>query len=138
MSKRRFRLYAEFASGGNLATAVRPYNHIWLPRVPSRNYIPESFVWYILKALATALLLLQNGTLGDEPIADWKPIMHLDMHNPNILLDVQTKKRKRPTDDASDSASDSASADPAKRQKVGSSSDKHKVGTEILLITTTC
>lgn len=132
MSARRFRLYADFASGGNLFDALWPYHLRWnkvehkesLPQV----HVPEAFIWYIVKALATALLLLQNGTLGNDKSADWKPIMHLDMQTSNVLLDVRAKKRASSTDDDSETAP----AGPNKRQKVVSTSDTHEVSTDIL------
>ena len=120
MSERRFRLYADFASGGDLCNAVMPYHQRWNgidgERVDSEAHIPEAFIWYIMKALATAILFLQQGTIqGDEAVADWKQIMHLDMQPANILLDLQTKKRKSPDDEATDQAI----AGPSKRQNTG-------------------
>jgi hypothetical protein len=45
-------------------------------------------MWYIIRSLATACLLLQTGTTEDDPIEGWKPITHLDLQLPNVLLDV--------------------------------------------------
>jgi hypothetical protein len=85
-------------------------------RVDSEQCLPEAFVWYVIKALATAILFLQQGTTqGDVAVAGWKPIMHLDMQPPNVLLDLQAKKRKS----LDDEVTDAVIAGPSKRQKSG-------------------
>ncbi|KAJ8105784.1 hypothetical protein OPT61_g9972 [Boeremia exigua] len=117
MWKRRFRLYTDFASGGDLANAMDPYDRKWSRikphRIGTQDCIPEAFIWYTIKALATSFLALETGTLGTGTVKGWKAIVHLDVQTPNILLDVQSKKRKAPADEATDPAE----AGPSKRPK---------------------
>ncbi|KAI4682520.1 hypothetical protein J4E81_009594 [Alternaria sp. BMP 2799] len=53
-------------------------------------FVPEGFVWYTIKALATACLVLREGTTDDTQVDGWRPITHLDLQLPNILLNVYT------------------------------------------------
>lgn len=119
MGQCRYRLYTDFASGGNIAEAMMPYHERWdgieMSRVPTERFLPEAFIWHTIKALATACLLLETGTLGDTPVDDWKPIFHLDFQTPNILLDVQSKKRKAPAEEEPEAIPPSAG--PIKRLK---------------------
>ncbi|KAI4635872.1 hypothetical protein J4E83_000826 [Alternaria metachromatica] len=55
-------------------------------------FVPEGFVWYTIKALATACLVLREGTIDDTPVDGWRPITHLDLQLPNILLNVYTPR----------------------------------------------
>lgn len=43
----------------------------------------------MIRALASACLVLQNGTIAEERIANWKLITHLDLHLGNVLLDIK-------------------------------------------------
>jgi serine/threonine protein kinase len=52
------------------------------------DYISEGFIWYVMKSLANACLLLQRGTLSDNAVNAWKPITHLDLQPANVLLDT--------------------------------------------------
>ncbi|KAJ4993304.1 hypothetical protein SVAN01_01279 [Stagonosporopsis vannaccii] len=117
MEQRRFRLYANFAAGGNLTAAMMPYDRRWEKikpeHVPVQRHLPEAFIWHFIKALATACLVLETGTLGDAPVDNWKPVFHLDFQTPNILLDLQAKKRKAPAD----GESQHTPADPGKTLK---------------------
>lgn len=120
MSKRRYRLYTDYASGGDMNGAMwSSYHGIWEDIDPDNaataECLPEAFIWYTIKALATACLLLQNGTTGDDVVKGWRPIMHLDFQYPNILLDIQDKKRKAPAD----ADADAAQPGPSKRPKRG-------------------
>ena len=127
MSKRRFRLYLDYASGGNLQKAMGLYNDKWFgigfDDASPQDVLPEAFIWQTIKALATACLFLQNGTTSDKAVTDWKPIMHLDFQLPNILLDVQKKKRKS----AEDESGDAPPVGPSKRRKGADLSIKAKV-----------
>jgi hypothetical protein len=88
MRQRRYRTYLEHHEAGNLYNAMSDhYDDITSQR------LPEAFIWYMVKALATACLVLQTGTTADEPVKAWKPITHLDLVLGNVFLGL--KKRKR-------------------------------------------
>lgn len=53
-------------------------------------FMPEGFFWYTIKALATACLVLREGAIGGTPVDGCRPIPHLDLQLPNVLLDVYT------------------------------------------------
>jgi hypothetical protein len=60
--------------------------------------LPEIFIWYMVKALASACTVLQLDRVpqADEeydPLPGWKPIMHLDMGAANVLLKLSIKDR---------------------------------------------
>lgn len=122
MSKRRFRLYLDFASGGTIGKAMQMYDHRWekvkrhktYDKIERTKHLPEAFIWHTIKALAISTLALESGTLNDEPIADWRPIMHLDFQTPNVLLDVQGKKRKLSNNDVPNPAH----VGPSKKAKI--------------------
>lgn len=120
-SKRRFRLYLDFASGGSIGPTVEKYDKRWndiaSDKIDTEKCLPEAFIWYTIKALATACLALENSTLGNDPVGDWKPIMHLDFQTPNILLDVQSKKRKHADDSTADPPNTSEPSEPGPRAK---------------------
>lgn len=61
--------------------------------------------------------------MGDDAIADWKPIMHLDFQTPNILLDVQSKKRKTPDDESAEPSE----AGPSKKPSTEKTKNRNKV-----------
>ncbi|KAF3046961.1 hypothetical protein E8E12_009541 [Didymella heteroderae] len=82
-------------------------------KIATTRHLPEAFIWHAIKALAVSLLALETGTLNDDPVPDWKPIVHLDFQTPNILLDIQGKKRKVSNDDVSDPAEKAKTADDA-------------------------
>jgi hypothetical protein len=89
MSLRKYRTYLNFYEGGDLRKAMETHSANW--RTGSNytdNWLPETFVWYVIKSLATACLVLQNGTMTDERLEGWRPITHLDIQLPNVLLDV--------------------------------------------------
>lgn len=121
MSKRRFRLYLDFAAGSNMAEALMKQHNRWTKingkdrpqAVANESILPEAFVWHVIKALATACIALENGTLGNDLIDGWKPIMHLNFQTPNVLFDVHSKKRKAPQANPEEPAE----AGPSKRLK---------------------
>ena len=61
-------------------------------RVPPANYrdsanrhIPESFIWHLFEGLVDACLVLEQGR-KDVAVKDWKPLVHNDLHEGNIML----------------------------------------------------
>jgi hypothetical protein len=83
----------DYHAGGDLNAAMGFHVLNWSKEknhVNEEKFIPEGFVWYTIRALATACLVLQNGTTSDIPINDWRSITHLDLRLPNVLLDVYT------------------------------------------------
>ncbi|KAF1918295.1 hypothetical protein BDU57DRAFT_537867 [Ampelomyces quisqualis] len=73
--------------------------------VETEGYLPEIFIWYVLKALASACTLLQlgrvpqrsqeNETQEDVLLPGWKPIMHLDIRTANVLLNLGKRERTK-------------------------------------------
>jgi hypothetical protein len=89
MSSRRYRIYLEYYDASNLHYAMT--HHF---RRQTDIPLPEKFIWYIAKALASACLILQQGTTSDGALEAWKPITHLDMHMGNIFLEFRKRKRE--------------------------------------------
>ncbi|KAF2126727.1 hypothetical protein P153DRAFT_68753 [Dothidotthia symphoricarpi CBS 119687] len=95
MSKRKYRIYLDFCSGSDLKCAMVGHSNTWAFKFGEGlglPFLPEAFIWSVVKALATACLVLQNGTIALEPVRDWKPITHLDIQLANVLL--HCKKRR--------------------------------------------
>jgi serine/threonine protein kinase len=90
MKARRYRLYLDYHAGGDINRAMGLCASNWRKKERANESIvlPEGFVWYTIKALATACLVLHEGTTAEEPVDGWRPITHLDLHLPNVLLDV--------------------------------------------------
>lgn len=135
MSKRRYRLYTDYASGGDLLNAMHlSYHSTWSgidpENIHSEECLPEAFVWAAIKALATACVVLQNGTVGDGTVDEWRPIMHLDFQFPNILLGVQDKKRKAPADEGLDPSAPSSSKRFKSREYGATTKATHGSGTD--------
>jgi hypothetical protein len=97
MGQRRFRIYLEYYSGGDLKTALGcqfqnwtpPLNgHIWGPYplhidggywqawAPPHHTIPEGFIWHVARSLIKACLVLQFGTSHSPCLPHWKPMTH--------------------------------------------------------------
>jgi hypothetical protein len=89
MRLRKYRMYLDFYEGGDLRKAMATHSANWEDGSNyTGNWLPEAFVWYVMKSLATACLVLQNGTTTDERVEGWRPITHLDIQLPNVLLDI--------------------------------------------------
>jgi hypothetical protein len=87
MKQRKYRLYLDRYEGADLGHAVTTTSDTLKHRP-----LPESFIWYVLKVLASSCLVLQGGTTLEEPLENWKPITHLDVRLPNIFLKLKRKK----------------------------------------------
>lgn len=97
MRSRRYRLYLDFYPGGDLRRAMKNYAENWTKEEEDSEFnreedLSEGFIWYTIKSLATACLLLHRGTLSDNELFGWKPITHLDLQLPNVLLDISNPK----------------------------------------------
>jgi hypothetical protein len=73
--------------------------------------------------------VLQNGTMANEPVADWKPITHLDLHPGNVLLDIRP-----PSDAAGNEAATGAAGSKGKGKQSAKSEDASKVVVRFSLI----
>ncbi|KAF2818653.1 kinase-like protein [Ophiobolus disseminans] len=100
MRRRKYRIYLDFYPGGSLDDAISYHDENWgrpKARINETRYLPEAYIWYVIKALVEACLVLRKGTTNAQPIEGWKPITHLDLQLPNVLLgwqeeaDVQNK-----------------------------------------------
>jgi len=117
MRHRKYRLYLDLHAGGSLWHAMADLEQNWaLSAEEGRNsseYLPEEYVWYVIRALAEACMVLRNGTTDDQAIEGWRPITHLDFQLTNVLLDL--KKRNAPEAGATRKGKERASAPPGPR-----------------------
>jgi len=92
MEHRRYRLYLDYHSGGDMNGAMTFHAKNWEDGKPTDEdiFVPKGFIWYTIKALATACLVLREGTVDGTTVDGWRPITHLDLQLPNVLLDVHT------------------------------------------------
>jgi hypothetical protein len=111
MRKRRYRLYLDHYQG-DLWHALTTHH----TRKVMEGQLPEALIWYILRALSSACLILQYSTVAEEPIQGWKPITHLDIFLPNIFLGLD--KRKVRETDKENNEDDHTPALPRKKQKM--------------------
>ena len=93
MAQRRHRLYLDFSNADTLWRAMEDHATNWgrgnIDDINEDAFLPETYIWYVLKALATSCLVLQKGTTDSEAVENWKPITHLDLHLSNVLLHVR-------------------------------------------------
>lgn len=54
-------------------------------KIPTRFYLGP-YIWYVIKALAGACLVLRNGTIDGEAVTGWRSITHLDLQLTNVFL----------------------------------------------------
>ncbi|KAH7092330.1 kinase-like domain-containing protein [Paraphoma chrysanthemicola] len=96
MPQRRHRIYMDFANANTHWEGIENYHRNWAePRranFDENKVLPEEYIWYTLRALAQACLVLHMGTTDVEAIEGWKPITHLDLMLSNILLHVDQTK----------------------------------------------
>lgn len=56
------------------------------------EYLSEGLIWYTIRPLATACSLLHKGSLSDGELYGWRPITHLDLQLPNVVLGISDSK----------------------------------------------
>jgi hypothetical protein len=89
MEQTRYRIYLDYYDASDLSCAMVQH----FQRQTDQD-LPEEFIWYMAKALASACIILQRGTMSDEALESWKLITHLDLKMPNILLAFKKRKRE--------------------------------------------
>jgi hypothetical protein len=89
MEQTRYRIYLDYYDASDLSCAMVQH----FQRQTDQD-LPEEFIWYMAKALTSACIILQRGTMSDEALESWKPITHLDLKMPNILLAFKKRKRE--------------------------------------------
>jgi hypothetical protein len=123
MAQRRYRLYLDYYNGGELWDPLCRYSK------GETEIVPEAFIWYVLRVLSSACLILQFGTTADQSLPGWKPITHSDI----VLTNIFTRTRKRDRDDGTYEISESAGLS-SKRQKrlpsIDSDDDEDRGSTE--------
>ena len=127
MRQRRYRLLLEHCSGGSLSGAMHLHDVRWQHQIVRKNVhvarepdcLPEGFIWGVIKAITSACLVLQTGRIQGEHVENWKPITHLDIQAPNILL---RREDKMPLEH-DDSINDEPTAENGKRKAEQSAGD---------------
>jgi hypothetical protein len=84
MRQARYRVYLERYEAGDLHHAM--VDHFG---ETAAGTLPVQFIWYMVKALATACLVFENGTIDETPVEGWKPIRHLDLVLGNVFLGLK-------------------------------------------------
>ena len=102
MRKRRYRLFLEFCSGGDILNALDYVDRFHSRNIYSDVIIPEGFIWCVLKALASACLVLRTGTTASNGIPGWKPITHLDIQAANTFLRPRHQEHQQRRDSPED------------------------------------
>lgn len=97
MQSRRYRLYLDFYSGGDMRSAMKNYAENWTKNEDDsefneEEYLSEGLIWYTIRPLATACSLLHKGSLSDGELYGWRPITHLDLQLPNVVLGISDSK----------------------------------------------
>ncbi|RMY03057.1 hypothetical protein D0868_07657 [Hortaea werneckii] len=114
--RRMYRLYLEFAPHGDLyqfmtwyndekpsmrevstesekeIAAVEHFNSLKafhnLREAKELKWLPEPFVWACFESLAKAGLLMEQGSLDENPLTRWDLIVHFDLKPSNVFLGV--------------------------------------------------
>jgi hypothetical protein len=81
-----YRLYLEFCKAGDVHHAtVASYRNEDCKETKGKKLedrlLPEPFIWWVIKCMASACLTLDRGTQSADRVTDWLPIMHLDLGN---------------------------------------------------------
>jgi hypothetical protein len=118
ISQRRYRIYLDHYEA-DLYHSLR--KHI---DNPSTHTLPEKVIWHMVKALASACLVLQQGTITGEAPEAWKPITHLDLQLGNIFLELRKPNLKRKLKESDDDGEHEAGARDNKRAKAASSEEE--------------
>jgi hypothetical protein len=66
MEQTRYRIYLDYYDASDLSCAMAQH----FQRQTDQD-LPEEFVWYMAKALASACIILQRGTMSDEALESW-------------------------------------------------------------------
>jgi len=81
-----FRIAMEYCSYGSLEDLIEFYKTHNLA-------MPEPFIWYVVRELASALTYCHNGGLQQNKAPNWEPIAHMDLKPLNVLLQAGPRAR---------------------------------------------
>ncbi|KAI7161700.1 hypothetical protein KC349_g2612 [Hortaea werneckii] len=56
------------------------------------KWLPEPFIWACFESLAKAGLLMEQGSLDENPLTKWDLIVHFDLKPSNVFLGVPSAK----------------------------------------------
>ncbi|KAI7026473.1 hypothetical protein KC355_g641 [Hortaea werneckii] len=118
--RRMYRLYLEFAPRGDLYQFMTWYNSEMpsmrevsaesekeiaavehfdslkafhdLREAKELKWLPEPFIWACFESLAKAGLLMEQGSLDENPLTRWDLIVHFDLKPSNVFLGVPSTK----------------------------------------------
>lgn len=126
MEEMTYRLYLEYCTGGCVEFALGSESK-------TEGLVPEAYIWYVIKALANSLRVLQDGT---ENMQGWKPIMHLDVQPGNVFLKLcqgldhksDDQPAGSPVENPIESQGSSSANIPSDLQKDGSKNSSNEHG----------
>ncbi|KAL6711566.1 hypothetical protein ACN47E_004500 [Coniothyrium glycines] len=102
MKEMRYRMYHDVCDYGDLQSALHYYTIMhksfpWTAGGAPKDFIPESFLWYVFRCLVDALLVMKKGNMDESgEYQPWKEIVHMDLCPANIFVAAPLDEDGRP------------------------------------------